>query len=89
MIEILFICPELGRVDENAGRLDSGLMFDVQHFVEHHVIDNILGDVRGIEQAADEYHVMGGVVAPQDVSSSLYGPKESGLIEATVKVLSV
>src|SRR3954471_14584924 len=68
MHESLFFRLEFGGVHDDSRIMNSRMMLHMQHLVEHHVFGHVMGDIRGIENPADEDRIVRGVEAAQNVA---------------------
>ena len=64
-------------------------MFDVQHFVEHDVFDEPLGDFPRIQCLADGNRIVGRIVMAEDAAGSSLRPRQDRSWHLIFKVTSV
>ena len=62
--EVFFVCAKFRGVDKDAAPANVGLVFDVEHLVEHDIVDNEPRHSGGIKDSADKDAMACGVVAP-------------------------
>ena len=62
--EVFFVCAKFRGVDKDAATANVGLVFDVEHLVEHDIVDNECRHPGSIKDSADKDAMAGGVIAP-------------------------
>ena len=74
---------------DDAGIVNTGLMFHVKHFVKHHILDDVQWDTRRVKDAADEDRMVGGIISAKHIARLLGGPGKPGLVDTAAEVLFV
>jgi hypothetical protein len=76
-------------MDAAAAGFDADRMLEVEHFVVEKIFDSATGSVGTVEDARDDYGVMGGVVVSEHATCVMGAPSERGAAEEAVEEAGV
>ena len=80
---------ELAGVDAAAAGPDADGVFEMEHLVVEEILDGAAWGVGAIEDAADDYGVVGSVVVPEHAAGVVGAPGERGAAEEAVEETGV
>ena len=87
--ESLFVKAKCGRVVVSAAVDRDRWMFDMKHFVKHHVFDNETGRFRRVERTADHDLILRRVVVAEHTKRFSHGPRQIRPADRIAKILDV